>query len=164
MLAVKHALFDSCFKELTQQLSQSASGVATINPAVLAEIVMDLNGSYQAMFLQYQKVFEQARQHYEQALATTQQQVDATCMTYLFLEIRGFCCTKSLNSSFACLLKTMCSVPAREAASMVDETSRLQEAMGRDQGKRQALAQEVENLRAENASTPLSSIMFPFIT
>ncbi len=44
---------------------------------------------------------------------------------------------------------------------MVDETSRLQEAMGRDQGKRQALAQEVENLRAENASTPLSSIMFP---
>ncbi len=44
---------------------------------------MDLNGSYQAMFIQYQKVFEQARQHYEQALSSTQQQAEATG-TYQF--------------------------------------------------------------------------------
>ena len=68
--------------ELTQQLGTAAATSVVVNPAVLTEIVMDLNGSYQAMFLQYQKVFEQARQHYEGALSSTQQQAEATGMRW----------------------------------------------------------------------------------
>ena len=160
--------------ELTQQLSDAAAKGITPSAAVLSEIVQDLNGSYQAMFLQYQLVSSQAKQNDEQVIAVIQKQVDDSGMqpfasTYLSPT------QTEVFSFFVFQLAPLCHIlqdyvispvthtdahlshPPRiappavsESAKIAERSAQLQRALERDQQDRKAMADEIQRLRIQN--------------
>jgi hypothetical protein len=128
--------------ELTQQLVNAASTGAPLNPAALSEIVMDLNGSYQAMFLQYQQISAQAKQNDEQLLQHVHKQ----------LEDVGMFDSRTVHLPY-CSIYVMvicCFVSAKEASAVAESKKQAQAALDAQLAQQKAVDAELERLRQEN--------------